>query len=146
MNLLDILQQIGYGNILSIFIILLTLVEITPIKISPLSWIGKKITKSTNQSIAELKERVDEITDKLDEHIAQSFRSKILNFQSDLIEHGIGGHSAEQWKEVIDAADKYEKYVEENNISNGMCEQAIKYIKRSYQKCLDNCDFADTSN
>lgn len=130
----NILQYFGIGGIA--FVLLSVLVEVTPIKINPISWIGKKLNGETLKS-------VEKINTKLDEHIAQSYRSKILNFQSKLIEKGISGHSKEEWTEVINACENYEQYIKDNNLNNGMCELAINYIKDSYVECLRNRDFAN---
>lgn len=136
MNINEILSQVTAGGIVSVLVIIFSLIEITPVKFSPLAWIGKRINK-------ESLEKVDKIEKKLDEHIAQSYRSKILNFQNILLKDGIGGHSQEAWLEVILASEAYEKYVKDNNIQNGMCTLAIDYIKESYKKCLKTRDFAN---
>ena len=61
----EVLTNVSAGGILSVIVLILSLIEITPIKISPLKWIGKRINK-------EKIEKVDKFEKKLDEHIAQS--------------------------------------------------------------------------
>ena len=58
MSLLDFIKQFGlYGS--GIVILLLTLVEITPIKINPWSWLGRKIGRAIN---GEVLEKVETLT------------------------------------------------------------------------------------
>lgn len=135
MSLKAIIENLSIGGWLSIVVILLSVIEITPIKISPLQWIGKRTNK-------EALDRVDKIEKKLDEHIAQSYRDKIMNFATMITTSGISNHPKELWNEVINACNNYEQYIADNNIPNGLCEEAIKFIKQSYQTCLTNNDFA----
>ena len=135
MTVAEVFENISAGGILSFLVILLSLIEITPIKVSPLKWIGKRLNKETI-------EKVDKFEKKLDEHIAQSYRDKIMSFQEDLIKYGTGGRTQETWAEVINACEAYEKYIKDNHLQNGLCEQAITYIKDSYQDCLKKRDFA----
>lgn len=121
------------GGVFVFVLILASLIQITPIKLNPLDWIVKILFK-----------RTDKIEKKLDEHIAQSYRNKIFSFQAELLYST--KHSQEQFLEVIDACDKYDIYVKENNIVNGKATEAIKYIRRVYQKRLDERDFLDLNN
>lgn len=143
MNINDILSQITAGGIVSVLVIILSLIEITPIKVSPLQWIGRRINKETIEKVEKIEKKVEQLEDKMDEHTAQSYRTKIMNFQNQLLKDGIGGHTQEAWLEVILASEAYEKYVKDNNIQNGMCTFAIDYIKESYKKCLKTRDFAN---
>lgn len=136
MRLSEIINNFSTGGFVTFIIVILSLIEITPIKISPLSWIGKRANK-------EVIDRVEKIEQKLDEHIAQDYRSKIMHFQSTLIREGVDDHTMEEWKEVIKACKDYEEYCKDNNIDNGYCVEAISFIRSSYQMCLKDSNFAD---
>jgi len=84
--------------------------------------------------------QITKIEKKLDEHIAQSYRNKILNFQNELLRKE--RHSFEQFSEVLDAIDSYEAYCKENNVTNHKCTLAIDYIKSVYKQCQCESDFA----
>lgn len=116
------------GGAMVFVIVLSCLIQISPIKINPISWLGRMLNKDAIR-----------IEKKLDEHIAQSYRNKIFCFQSELLS-GIK-HTQEQFVEVIDACEKYEAYVRENNVQNGKATESIKYIRRTYANCLDKRDF-----
>lgn len=128
----QIINYFGMGG--TILILLAVFIEITPIKINPIQWLG-------NHWNMGIKSDVDKINSKLDEHIAQSYRNKILDFQKEILRGE--RHSQEEFDEVIEACEAYEKYIKDNELSNGKCEHAIKYINHTYDKCLDKKDFVD---
>ena len=137
MSILNIIKSLHSGNIVAIAVLILGLVEVTPIKIcplSPLKWIGKRVNADTN-------ERLEKVEKKLDEHIAQSYRNKILEAQNKLL----SGHvfTLEEFDEIIDACSNYETYCKENEVPNEKCKLAISYIYHCYKSCQDNRSFAD---
>lgn len=145
MTFLDILSSINAGGVVAVLVIILSLIEITPIKISPLSWIGKRVNKEVNEKIGKMEDgmkafdvKIDTLDGKLNEHIAQSYRNKIFEFQEKLLD---GCKSLEQFTECLEAIEKYETFCEENEVKNEKCKLAIDYIKRAYKQCQDNRDF-----
>ena len=130
----EILTQLNAGGVVSILVILLSLVEITPIKLSPLKWIGKRIN-------SEAIERLDKVEKKLDEHIAQSYRNKILAAQNTLLNGQT--FTMEEFDEIIEACGNYETYCEVNKIKNEKCKLAISYLHHCYKLCQDNRSFAN---
>lgn len=121
-----VLEYFKIGGVLCV--LLSVFIEIVPIKINPIQAVVKYLLKP-------ITDKQDKIEKKLDEHIAQSYRNKIMRFQDELLMGMM--HSKEQFEEVLDACDDYEEYVKANNIKNGKCKQAIAYIKRVDAKCKD---------
>ena len=124
-------------------IILLSLIQVSKIQINPwdkiLGWIGERLNKS-------IKDKVDEVEKKLDQHILESeerdlrdTRQYILDFANSCM-YG-RKHTYEQFRFVIKKCDEYEKYVEENHIKNGEITSAIAYIRRLNDKCRQNNSF-----
>ena len=136
MSLYTFFTTLSVGGWLSIFIVACTLIEITPIKINPVQWLGNRLNQG-------MMGKVDKIEKKVDEHIAQSYRNKIMYFQDDLLNHGCSAFTQEQYDEVLEAIENYEKYCKDNNITNHKCEMATDYIKRCYEKCQNNRSFAN---
>lgn len=135
-KLYEFITELTIGGWFSIFIILSLFVEITPfIKVNPVAWLGERLN-------APMYKRVNQIERKLDEHIAQSYRTKVLSFQDALLVQGYITFTKEQYDEVLLAITNYEKYCEDNNINNDKCTLAIKYIKRCYTKCQNDRSFA----
>lgn len=135
-KILETISNMTIGGWLSIFVVLSLFVEIAPIRINPIGWLGKRLN-------AFMDKRVDKIERKLDEHIAQSYRTKVLAFQDSLLTQGYTKFTKEQYDEVLLAITDYEDYCEENNISNDKCVLAIKYIKRCYEKCQNGRSFSN---
>lgn len=133
MTLASVFENATAGGIVAVAVIILSLIEIVPIKISPLNWLGKRLN-------GEALKRIKDLESKLDEHIAQSYRTKILKFQDDIVDGK--SKTKEQWKEVVNAISNYESYCEVNKIKNGLCAQASSFISKEYQRHLKLKDFA----
>lgn len=147
MTLLELIKEISAGNIVAILVIILSGIEFAPktiIKFSPLEWIGKRVNASTIKRLDELDKRLDKVEGKIDEHVAQSYRNKILEAQNKLL----SGHifTMEEFDEIIDAATNYERYCADNNVANEKCKLAISYLHHCYRVCQDNRSFANLPN
>ena len=140
---LDTIYDIGLfggGGIL----ILMTLIQISPIKINPWTWIGRCVGRFINGEVIEkvdkLSKDVKKNKDDDDEQWASLSRSHILRFGDELL-HGVS-HSKEHFDQILLDISKYEHYCSShpeylNNIANA----TIKQIKKTYQKCLDENKF-----
>lgn len=113
-------------------IIIFSLIEVTPIKFSPLQWIGKRLN-------AEALIRITKMEKKLDEHIAESYRNNILRVQDKLLRSEL--LTREEWEKALKNCEDYERYIRENNLSNDLVNEAMKYIHRKYQEALNSVSF-----
>lgn len=120
------------NHILQICALLGIVIEITPIKLSPLRWIGKRINRS-------LSDKIDRIEQDLQEHIVDEWRTYILDFQNSCLNKR--RHTREEFKRVYGICDKYEKYIEKRNLKNSEIEDAMSYIRTVYKNCLENGEF-----
>lgn len=140
---LETIKEIGlYGG--GIVIVLMTLIQITPIKINPWSWIGRAIGRAINGEVLEKVEMltVDVKNNKADddEQWASLSRTHILRF-GDEIRHGVG-HSKEHFDQILLDISKYEKYCKGHpDYLNDVAHATIKLIKKTYQTCLEKNDF-----
>lgn len=136
-KLYEIVSNITIGGWLSLLVIVSLFIEVTPMKVNPIGWLGERLNKR-------MSERVDKIEGKLDEHVAQSYRTKILGFQDALFEtdKSYCTFTMEQYDEIIDAITLYERYCKENEIDNGKCVRAIKFINRCYERCQNEGSFS----
>ena len=138
----EIKEIVMYGGGLTL--ILMTLVQITPIKINPWSWIGKMIGRAINGEVLDkvdtLANDVRELKDEDAEQWASLSRSHILRFGDELL-HGVP-HSKEHFDQILLDISKYEEYCDEHpNYKNNIANATIKQIKNTYQKCLENNKF-----
>lgn len=139
-------------------VVLLTLVEITPIKFNPLSWIAKKIGAAFNgdvmkeighlktemgtvkEEVQSIKTDVSDIREEAKEREANNRRTRILEFGDEIL-HGVD-YSKEHWDNVLTEIGAYEEYCDEHpHYMNNVAKATIKHIKKVYQKCLDEDGF-----
>ena len=105
-----------------IFIIVTSLIQISPIKINPwssiLKWLGNQLTGDLRKDLNGL--------------ITDVRRRTILQFAREC--RGGEVHSAEEWAHVLNVADEYEQYCEKHEVVNGVVKQDTQYIRTLYQE------------
>lgn len=127
----------------AIILAAMTLIQISPIKLNPwdslFKWLGGKLNQG-------LKKEIDGMKKDLEKHIKESndkdlrdSRMQILNFCNSCIRGE--KHTKEQFDFIIIQCDDYEKYIEKNDIKNGVISSAIKEIRRLYDRCIQRNDF-----
>lgn len=143
-EIFELLQIQGIGGLaLSVTLIILSAIQIAPVKWNPwtkiLGWLGKQINQ-------DLSAKIDGIESKLDSHIekytvqrADDIRNTILVFANEC-SRGIV-HSKEQFRFIVSKCDAYEQYVEDNHLKNGVITEATRLIKYTYQSRLKHDDF-----
>lgn len=125
-------------------VVLMTLVQISPIKLDPWSWVGRMIGRAIN---GEVLDKVDALSKDVkknkeddDEQWASLSRTHILRFGDEIL-HGVA-HSKEHFDQVMRDITKYEDYCSSHpNYLNGVAHATIQQIKKTYQKCLDENNF-----
>jgi hypothetical protein len=144
---------------------ILTLIEITPIKLNPWSWFGKIVGKaftgevmkemdtlkhgmgSLNQEIGHVKDEVKgikqdvtDIREEAKEREATNRRARILEFGDEIL-HGVA-YSKEHWDNVMMDISAYEDYCDEHpHYMNNVAEATIRHIKHMYDKHLEEDSF-----
>jgi hypothetical protein len=140
---LETLKEIGlYGG--GVTFILLTLIQISPIKINPWSWLARAIGRAINSEVLDevssLREDMKQNKADDDEQWASLSRSHILRF-GDELRHGVA-HSQEHFDQILEDISKYEQYCDGHpTYKNGKAKASIKLIKNTYQKCLEENNF-----
>lgn len=117
---------------------LLTLVQITPIKVNPWSAIARAIGKALIGG---------DIMAKLEEHIrvdgerdADMHRYRLLRFNTELLRKT--RHTKEEFDEILYSVTYYERYCQDHpKYENNRAVLAIENIKRVYRECLETNDF-----
>lgn len=140
-------------------VVLMTLIQIAPIKVNPwsaigrmLKSIGKALGRVLNGAVMEKLDRMEAIQSKtqerLDEHIrvddernADAHRVQILRFNRELLQDG-AHHTQEDFIEALSAIDFYERYCKEHpKYENNRAVLAIQNIERVYSERLKEHDF-----
>lgn len=126
-------------------VLLLTIVQISPIKINPWSRLAKFIGHALNSEVLEQQKATQK---KLDDHIAtddernaNSLRTQILRYNRELLEDR--KHTLEDFIEILAVIDEYEEYCRNHEeYRNNRCVHAVANIKRVYDERLVKHDFA----
>ena len=130
---------------------LLSLIQISPIKINPWSaiarWLGRAINGEVIKKLDEVKAGQKANTDRLNEHIrlddernADEHRAKILRFNNELIRDI--PHTKEEFVDILADIDVYERYCKQHpEYKNNRAVHAIANIGRVYDERLAKHDF-----
>ena len=129
MGLNEILSRLNAGYITAGIVILLSLIQISPLKLNPwdklLGWFGKKLNGATEKRLEAVEKQIRDMW-------INNHRQTVLTFARECranIEH-----SSDEWTNVLNVAEEYEKYVLENKITNGIITQDTEYLRKLYQE------------
>ena len=146
MNLGEIAGWSGGGLLL-----LLTFIQIAPIKVNPWSAIVRGIGKALNGDVLKKLDVLEagqvETRKRLDEHIridddrnADTHRSRILHFNTELLRGD--KHTRVDFIETLAEIDFYEHYCREHpDYENNRAVLAIENIERVYKDLMENGGF-----
>ena len=137
MELKDILA--GGGGLL---LVLMTLVQIAPVKINPWSWLARAIGRAVN---AEVIKKLDDHITMDDRRTADGHRTRILHFNNEMLRDI--NHTKEEFTEVLAEIDADEKYCREHpEYPNNRAGLAIENIREVYKERLKLHDFLQESS
>ena len=128
MDLNEILGRLNAGYVTAGIVILLSLIQISPLKLNPwdklLGWFGKKLNGTTEKRLEAVEKQIRDMW-------VNNHRQTVLTFARECradIEH-----SSDEWTNVLNVAEEYEKYVLEHRITNGIITQDTEYLRKPYQ-------------
>lgn len=135
-------QLLGGGA--GILMLLSVFVEISPMKINPVSaflkWMGKKINGEVIEKVDKLETEVKALQQADAERDAINCRARILRFGDEVI-HGVH-HSKDHFDQTLRDIDTYEQYCSGHpNFKNNVTGMTTEKIKDVYKKRLDQNDF-----
>lgn len=146
MSIKDILLSGG-----GLLLLLLTLIQISPIKINPWSALARLLGKAINADVLHEIEHVENVQTEtrkvLDDHIrmddernADTHRQRILAFNNELLRDI--PHTEEDFIEILAVIDFYENYCKDHpDYKNNRALHAIAHIGRVYDERLQKHDF-----
>lgn len=146
---MTIKEILMYGG--GVAAVILSLVEIAPIKINPwsalLKWLGRAINADVIKALDEVKAAQEETRERLENHIktddkleADRCRARILRFNNELLRDI--PHTKEDFIEALKDVDDYEHYCKSHpDYANGRAVHAIANIGRVYDERLQKHDF-----
>ena len=125
MNIFDIART--SIEVLAIFGVV---IEVTPIKISPLKWIGRRLNFELKEDVEKIEKRIDELEMKQIQKDIEAKRKLILDFANSIRKDK--KHTVEEYENVIRTIDDYILLCEKYNIKNGYITIQAKYINDTY--------------
>jgi len=113
-------------------------IEITPIKINPISkflkWLGKKINGDTMEKLKQMEREIIEIKEANEQQIVVNCRYRILRFGDEIL-HGIY-HSKDHFEQILLDIDTYEKYCDRHHdFKNNITQATTEIILEQYKEC-----------
>ena len=132
MTIYEVLSKLTAGEMagwaITVLILLMSLIQISPLKLNPwdriLGWIGKKTQGELRKQVADLQKQVTDIW-------ISSHRQSILMFAREC--RADIDHDAEEWNHILSIADEYEVYCSSHAVSNGVVKADTRYIRDLYQ-------------
>ena len=135
--LFEYIRNGSISNIGIIILIILSFVQISPIKFNPydkfFSWLRRKFLGDFDEDIKDFRERINSVWINFN-------RQHILRFARECRQNVL--HSRDEWRYVLSIANEYEKYCHDNKLTNGIIEAETEYIRDSYQECIRDGNFA----
>lgn len=113
---------------LGIFVVILSLVEISPLKVNPWKWL---------KAFAELPSRLEKLEHEFNNDRAFRWRQMIIN-RSERIQDG-NLLRKEVWKDTIETIGNYERYCSVHpEFRNELATVTIEYMREQYKYALDH--------
>ena len=129
MTFKELVAQLTVGNVAAGIAILLSLIQISPLKLNPwdklLAWFGRKLNGATEKRLEELQKQVRDMW-------INTHRQSILTFAREC--RADMHHDAEEWNHILSIADEYEVYCTKNTVSTGVVKADTEYVRALYQE------------
>lgn len=135
----------------AILLLIMTVVQISPIKINPWSYIARKVGKALNaetiDTVKEVKSEVAEVKEDLENFKTYVRETDIVGYRNHILRFGDEilcdmKHSKEHFEEILRYIDLYEQYCRDNqDFKNTVTVLTIEKIKSTYRERLAKKDF-----
>lgn len=134
----------------AIMIVILSLVQISPLKLNPWTWLKSfaelpkrigTIEKRIDDLESEMRNKMQELERKIDNTDGFRWQSMIL-VRGDRIRRK-EKFSEEMWRSTIETLDNYEHFCEKNKdwFNNGRTEEAMKLLREKYKEVYRKGDY-----
>ena len=144
MDLLDFYHRLTAGDMLIALGLLLSLIQIAPLKLDPwttlFGWIGRKMTGDLSRKIDALEKKLDGLEQKEDRRDAVNKRVRILRFEDEL--QSDARHSKDSFDQVLSDITDYDQYCTAHpKFRNNQTSATVEHIKKVYSERLERRDF-----
>lgn len=118
-------------------------VEITPIKINPVSavlkWLGNKFNGEVLAKLAEQDKAMEDIRDTVDDNEIDRIRWEILDFANSCRQGK--KHTMGEFVHIIDLNTKYHNVLDRRKLKNGQIDLEYNYIVSIFEECQKKNSF-----
>lgn len=133
----DIITVVAGGGF-GFIVLLMTIIQIFPIKLDPWSWLFRKIGKIMNEEIDtkvnSLEKGLTKLQISCDERAMNDCRTRILRFNDEILHKQL--HTKEHFDQILVDISNYEMYCSEHkDYKNNIANLAIKHVKDTYNNC-----------
>lgn len=146
MQLVELIKalDISVGELSLYVVLILTMIQIAPIKIDPWSWIARRIGKAINyeviKKVEDLEAKMNSMEEKAEEREAVNFRVRILRFNDELQDGR--KHSKDSFDQVLSDITSYDQYCDTHpKFRNNQTTATVSYIQKCYADRLEKHDF-----
>lgn len=143
MDLLEI-NNLAQTGVVGLLVILVGMIKIPKIELNIWNLLGRTIGRSINKEVMDqvkdLSGKVSDLETAGELERVRFARQRVLRFNDEIL---CGQkHSKEHFDEILDDIDIYEDYCSTHEeYENNKAVLAIRTIKKTYDKCMDNHDF-----
>lgn len=140
LNDIVLLAKDNSGIVALCVLVVMSLVEVSPIKINPWSFLGNMLNKGVIDKMDKLEKDVADVKKEVAESSAVTSRYRILRFDDEIL-HEVR-HTKEHFDQILLDIDVYEGFCDEHpDFKNNLAVMAIRHIKQVYQKCSTDNSF-----
>lgn len=140
LNDIVLLAKDNSGIVALCVLVVMSLVEVSPIKINPWSFLGNMLNKGVIDKMDILENDLAEVKKEVAESSAVTSRYRILRFDDEIL-HEVR-HTKEHFDQILLDIDVYEGFCDEHpDFKNNLAVMAIRHIKQVYQKCSTDNSF-----
>ena len=150
MTLNTILEQLNAGSCVAILVVITLLIQISPLKLDPWTWLGDQLNKNikhdfdgriddVEQQIGEMNLRITDLNGKLNAHMVESYRSEILHYADSVMSGKT--YTIDKWRQMLKVCALYEEFIRDNGLINGDATEGIEYIRETYHSLCQTGSF-----
>lgn len=123
--------------------VLLSVVQVSPIKINPwsalLQWFGNEMNKDIKEDLKAIHKEIDDMRHESDENEARRLRANILDFANSC--RNDRKHTKDEFENISRDYDDYMTIIKRRKLKNGFVEAEYEYIREVFHHCQQENNF-----
>lgn len=124
-----------FKYIIEILALFGVVIEVTPVKFSPIKWIGDRLNGQIKEELNAIKKDLYDLRVQVDRNDIRTIRSRICSFENLVrLDKGANQLQKHQYTTIFKDIDKWNRYHDKYDDLNGELKLAIKTIEEAYQE------------